>query len=315
MRRLSSAAMQPSIACASPGARVQEQSTCALLLLHHDAERRFAWHQVRRRACEQLQAGGHTPEQLPERNLCTYTGSAVRCLFSTAMMPSLARTTSAVCSLPGAHAHTRSVVCLCWRRGVMLTLHKSRCVLGFLHARHAVSSHVPTTQPSRARTSPGARRRTRTQELPCAASPPRQCCQHDSQATRRAAARCPHGDMRAHAGAAVDLRVVSSPRISIGPAGSRINRDHARRGWATETGHPSWGPPTGTRDKTSCARLLPHDAADAADRGSPVVRCAYTHASDRDCVSSPHHRVHIAGTATCCFSAGRRRCPAGRRAC
>ena len=40
----------------------------------------------------------------------------------------------------------------------------------------------------------------------------------------------------------MDLRVVSSPRISIGPAGSRINRDHARRGWATETGHPSWGP-------------------------------------------------------------------------
>jgi hypothetical protein len=37
--RLSSAAMQPSIACASPGACVQEQSTCALLLLHHDAER------------------------------------------------------------------------------------------------------------------------------------------------------------------------------------------------------------------------------------------------------------------------------------
>ena len=121
MRRLSSAAMQPGIACSSPGARVQEQSTCALLLLHHDAERRFACHQVRRRACEQLQAGGRTPEQLPERNLCTYTGSAVRCLVSTAMMPSLARTTSAVCSLPGAHAHTRSVVCLCWRRGVMRT--------------------------------------------------------------------------------------------------------------------------------------------------------------------------------------------------
>ena len=84
-------------------------------------EARFACHQVRRRACEQLRACGHTPEQLPERNLCTYTGSAVRCLVSTAMMPSLARTTSAVCSLPGAHAHTRSVVCLCWRRGVMLT--------------------------------------------------------------------------------------------------------------------------------------------------------------------------------------------------
>ena len=80
-------------------------------------EARFACHQVRRRTCDQLRACGHTPEQLPERNLCTYTGS-VRCLVSTAMMPSLARTTS---SLPGAHAHTRSVVCLCWRRGVMRT--------------------------------------------------------------------------------------------------------------------------------------------------------------------------------------------------
>jgi len=29
--------------------------------------------------------------------------------------------------------------------------------------------------------------------------------------------------------------VVSSPRISIGPAGSCINRNEARRGWATET--------------------------------------------------------------------------------
>jgi nitric oxide synthase oxygenase domain/subunit len=28
--------------------------------------------------------------------------------------------------------------------------------------------------------------------------------------------------------------VVSSPRISIGPAGCRINRDSARRGWATK---------------------------------------------------------------------------------
>ena len=202
------------------------------------------------------------------------------------------------------HAVSCVFVLATWRHAYM---QKSRCVLGFLYARHAGGSHVPATQSSRARTLPGKRRRTRTQELPCAASPPRHCCQHDSQATRRAAARCPHGDMRAHAGAAVDLRVVASPRISIVPAGSRINRDHARRGWATETGHPSWGP--GTRDKTSCARLLPHDAADAADRGSPVVRCAYTHASDRDCVSSPQHRVHIAGAATCCFSAGRRRCP------
>ena len=37
--------------------------------------------------------------------------------------------------------------------------------------------------------------------------------------------------------------MISTPRISIGPAGCRINRDYARRGWATaETGHPNWGP-------------------------------------------------------------------------
>ena len=119
------------------------------------------------------------------------------------------------------HAVSCVFVLAAWRHAYM---HQSRCVLGFLHAVGPLQGHG-----------------TRMQELPCAASPPRQCCQHYSQATRRAAARCPHGDMRAHAGAAVDLRVVSSPRISIGPAGSRINRDHARRGWATETGHPSWG--------------------------------------------------------------------------
>ena len=34
--------------------------------------------------------------------------------------------------------------------------------------------------------------------------------------------------------------MVSTPRISIGPAGSRINRDYARRGWATKTSHPNW---------------------------------------------------------------------------
>ena len=34
--------------------------------------------------------------------------------------------------------------------------------------------------------------------------------------------------------------MVSTPQISIGPAGSRINRDYARRGWAAETeGGPS----------------------------------------------------------------------------
>jgi len=35
--------------------------------------------------------------------------------------------------------------------------------------------------------------------------------------------------------------VVSTSRISIGPAGCRINRDYARRGWATKTSHPNWG--------------------------------------------------------------------------
>jgi len=37
-----------------------------------------------------------------------------------------------------------------------------------------------------------------------------------------------------------DLGVVSSPRVSTGPAGCRISRDYARRrGWASKTGHPS----------------------------------------------------------------------------
>ena len=67
------------------------------------------------------------------------------------------------------HAVSCVFVLAAWRHAYM---HKSRCVLGFLHARHAGGSHVPTTQPSRARTSPGARRRTRTQEPLRAASPP-----------------------------------------------------------------------------------------------------------------------------------------------
>ena len=223
-------------------------------------EARFACHQVRRRACEQLRACGHTPEQLPERNLCTYTGSAVRCLVSTAMMPSLARTTSAVCSLPGAHAHTRSVVCLCWWRGVMLTCTRAgvcwasstrgmraartsqrrsqaglarRRVRGGVHTRRSRSA-LRLLQCGRARLARRQERTrfahtrlcasttapyARTQEQPCAASPPRQCCQHDSQATRRAAARCPHGDMRAHAGAAV--RGVSPTTKPIRPTAVR----------------------------------------------------------------------------------------------
>ena len=211
MRRLSSAAMQPSIACASPGARVQEQSTCALLLLHVQ-EARFACHQVRRRTCEQLRACGHTPEQLPERNLCTYTGSAVRCLVSTAMMPSLARTTSAVCSLPGAHAHTRSVVCLCWRRGVMLTCTRA----GVCWASSTRGMRAART--SQRRSQAGLARRRVRGGVHARRSRLRGCvlldnaAEHGSHVARSAPgsqhARCPHGDMRAHAGAAVDLRVV-----------------------------------------------------------------------------------------------------------
>ena len=185
--------------------------------------------------------------------------------------------------------------------------HVAGCAAAYTHAGAAagcVSSNAAEHGSHVARSAPGSHIRerlcasttapyARTQEQPCAASPPRQCCQHDSQATRRAAARCPHGDMRAHAGAAVDLRVVSSPRISIVPAGSRINRDHARRGWATETGHPSWGP--GTRDKTSCARLLPHDAADSG-RPRFARRQVRIHTCERSrlCVVStapcPHRR-------------------------
>ena len=39
-----------------------------------------------------------------------------------------------------------------------------------------------------------------------------------------------------------DFEVVSSPRVSTGPAGCRISlsRDYARRGWATKTSHPNW---------------------------------------------------------------------------
>ena len=37
--------------------------------------------------------------------------------------------------------------------------------------------------------------------------------------------------------------MVSSPRISIGPTGCRINRDYARRGWATKTSVTQLGAP------------------------------------------------------------------------
>jgi len=35
--------------------------------------------------------------------------------------------------------------------------------------------------------------------------------------------------------------VVSTPQISKGPAGCRINRDFARRGWTTKTSDPNMG--------------------------------------------------------------------------
>ena len=43
-----------------------------------------------------------------------------------------------------------------------------------------------------------------------------------------------------------DLRVVSTPRVSIGPAGSRMNRDHARlgyRGVMGDSNFNTWGEP------------------------------------------------------------------------
>ena len=301
MRRLSSAAMQPSIACASPGARVQEQSTCALLLLHRGTVCMSPGAPAHMRAAAGLRTYARAAARAQPVHIHGFSCTLPRLHRDDAESGSYDQRGLLLTWCACTHAVSCVFVLAAWRHAYM---HKSRCVLGFLHARHAGGSHVPTTQPSRARTSPGARRRTCTQELPCAASPPRQCCQHDSQATRRAAARCPHGDMRAHAGAAVDLRVVSSPRISIGPAGSRINRDHARRGWATETGHPSWGPRDPRQDKL-CAASPPRRSR--CGRPRFARRQVRTHASDRDCVSSPQHRVHIPGAATCCFSAGRRR--------
>jgi len=56
--------------------------------------------------------------------------------------------------------------------------------------------------------------------------------------------------------------VVSSPQISIGPAGCRINRDYARRGWAAKASHPRWGP--GTRVRMYMPTLL--QAAQAPDK-------------------------------------------------
>ena len=35
---------------------------------------------------------------------------------------------------------------------------------------------------------------------------------------------------------------IDNCKTEIGPAGYRINRDFARRGWAAKTGHPNWGP-------------------------------------------------------------------------
>ena len=177
MHRLSSAAMQPSIACASPGARVQEQSTCALLLLHRGT----------------------------------------------------------VCMSPGAPARMRAAAGL------------------RTYARAAARA----------------------------------------QPVHIHGFSCTHGDMRAHAGAAVDLRVVSSPRISIGPAGSRINRDHARRGWATETGHPSWGPRDPRQDKL-CAASPPRRSRCGRPRFARRQVRIHTCERSRLCVVStapcPHPR-------------------------
>ena len=69
------------------------------------------------------------------------------------------------------------------------------------------------------------------------------------------------------------MRVVSSSRISIGPAGCRINRDYARRGWAAETGHPSWGPRDPSQNvhaDTACKH--PANNADSVGRSMRRMR-------------------------------------------
>ena len=57
--------------------------------------------------------------------------------------------------------------------------------------------------------------------------------------------------------------MVSSPRISIGPAGCRINRDYARRGWAQDEpeslklGGPEPGLERWTRGRKAKRRARP----------------------------------------------------------
>jgi len=78
-----------------------------------------------------------------------------------------------------------------------------------------------------------------------------------------------------------DLGVVSTPRISKGPAGCRINRDFARRGWATKTSHPNWGPGTRGLERADkhCRQSLgkqrePSGAQHAKDQRMGGMECA-----------------------------------------
>ena len=259
MRRLSSAAMQPSIACASPGARVQEQSTCALLLLHRGTVCMSPGAPARMRAAAGLRTYARAAARaqpvhihgfsctLPllhrddaesgsndQRGLlltwcaCTH---AVSCVFVLAAWASCVHAQEPVCA--GLSPREACGQLARPNDAAKQGSHVAGCAAAYTHAGAAarcVSSNAAEHGSHVARSAPGSHIRerlcasttapyARTQEQPCAASPARQCCQHDSQATRRAAARCPHGDMRAHAGAAV--RGVSPTTKPIRPTAVR----------------------------------------------------------------------------------------------
>ena len=62
---------------------------------------------------------------------------------------------------------------------------------------------------------------------------------------------------------------VSIPRNSIGPAGYRINRDYARRGWATETGHLNWGPLSWTPLRCRTVEVVRSSCSDSSRSRPP----------------------------------------------
>ena len=68
---------------------------------------------------------------------------------------------------------------------------------------------------------------------------------------------------------------VSIPRNLIGPAGYRINRDYARRGWATETGHLNWGPLSWTPLRCRTVEVVRSSCSDSPTPAGADLRVFY----------------------------------------